>query len=178
MEKNALAAMIALSATRPEGVWPEQLDLTAFGTIIGEFSPAARRITRLADAREIRDAIAGILLDQTDEHAAAQLDRLVSEHAIVPTVAAQSIGFRSLRSDPRSLVWSELLPPLMTAVATGRRHDIRRCASAPCITPFLAASAETAREYCCVRCATRDRVRRHRANTTASSNSVRTKHRE
>lgn len=162
MQDDVLQALVDLAATRPEGQWPEQLDLNRFHQELREAAPASHAVTDVSVARKIRDDVAAILLDGSDSEAYAALNGLVTEHEVMPMVSATGMHYRSARADVVSSVWAQIAGPILVAVASGVRDRVRRCASSPCITPFLD-SPHGGREYCCGRCATRARVRRHRA---------------
>lgn len=157
-----MSKLLAVSATRPEGDWPEQLDLTVFARLLEDISPAASRLEDVEDARRIRDDMAAVLLDGSQASALAHLNHIAEKHALVPWASEGKLGLRSMTPTSTGAVWSEILFELMIAVSEGCRSSIRRCESDPCITPFLAVRETSTRNYCCTRCATRDRVRRHR----------------
>lgn len=162
MHDDLVTALLAVAATRPEGPWPDQLELTEFRRRLSATSPAARRADERT-AREVRDVLGAVLLDGSDDDALAVLDGLARDHRVTPSVDRAGVRFTSHASDPAGAVWADVLVPLMEAVADGCRRRIRRCSGAPCVTPFLDTSPGGTRAYCCDRCATRDRVRRHRA---------------
>lgn len=162
MTSKPIDTLVALAATRPEGIWPEQLELAPFHRLLAAVAPAAREVQELPLAQRLRDEVAAVLLADDDEAACRVLNALILEHEIVPTVTPDGISHRSLRNDVSAQVWAQLIGELMSAVASGVRARVRRCTSEPCITPFVDSTAG-GREYCCARCATRSRVRRHRA---------------
>ncbi|WHP17877.1 CGNR zinc finger domain-containing protein [Cellulomonas sp. ES6] len=164
MHDDTVSALLAVAATRPEGPWPDQLDVDAFRSLLSPVAPTAARLVDDGAARAVRDVLGAVLLDGTDDDALSLLDGLARTHRITPSADRSGVRFTSLGADPAGPVWAEVLVPLMEAVAGGCRRRIRRCASDPCTTPFLDGSPGGTRTFCCDRCATRDRVRRHRAD--------------
>lgn len=167
MDDVSIQPLLDLAATRPEGEWPEQLDLDRFNRAIASMAPASRDVSDIADAVLVRDRVASILLDGSDADAYAILNTVVTDHAVKPAIDSSGVHYLSGRPDALSSLWAQLAGPLLFAVASGVRGRTKRCASAPCITPFIDASGG-GREYCCARCATRERVRRHRAGRATS----------
>ncbi|MFS0713881.1 CGNR zinc finger domain-containing protein [Microbacterium sp. 2P01SA-2] len=162
MPDDLIRPLVELAATRPEGEWPEQLDLDRFHRILGEMAPASRDVRDVGTARQVRDTIGAILLDGTDTHAYAILNRVMADRAVTPSVDQAGLRYRSKHADAVSALWAQMAEPLLSGVVSGVRGRTKRCASAPCVTPFIN-SQGGGQEYCCARCATRARVRRHRA---------------
>ncbi|PPF87251.1 hypothetical protein C5E07_18850 [Pseudoclavibacter sp. RFBJ3] len=162
MHDDPIRSLVDLAATRPEGEWPEQLDMARFHRVLADVAPVSRDLQDLEAARSVRDRLASILLDGSDAEAYRILNGVVTEHAVMPFVDASGVQYRSGRSDAVSSLWAQVAGPLLLALASGVRGRTKRCASAPCVTPFIDSSGG-GREYCCARCATRARVRRHRA---------------
>lgn len=167
MPTAALQSLLALAATRPEGAWPDQLDLDVFHRTLGTVSPAALRVDDVEVARRVRDTAGRVLLDADDDASIDALDEIASTHALVPTLrqGQGQVSFRTLRGSPDGAVWADVIGELMAGVAEGARAQVRRCSSAPCTTPFFDTTPAGTKAFCCDRCATRARVRKHRART-------------
>ncbi|MET2010187.1 CGNR zinc finger domain-containing protein [Microbacterium chocolatum] len=167
MSDRRITPLVALAATRPEAPWPEELDLDRFRALLLETAPSAVDVRDISDARSLRDTVAALLLDGSDAGAFALANETMAQHGVTPVVDGSGIRYRSSRTDTVSAVWAEIAGPLLAALAAGVRGRVRRCASDPCVTPFID-TAQGGREYCCARCATRARVRRHRAEKTTA----------
>ena len=159
--------LMNLVATRAEGGWPDQLDVERFSRALADIAPSSRDVDDLSLARSLRDRLAMVLLDGSDAQAQALVNDMTLTHALRPHLDASGIRYRSDRTDALSSVWAEIAGILLPALASGVRSRIKRCRSTPCITAFVDSPGGT-REYCCARCATRARVRRHRSAVTAS----------
>lgn len=163
MNEHLIEALVKVASTRPEGEWPEELDLETFHCFLADTAPASATVTDLEAARNTRDLLATVLLDGSDAEARATLNLVAVTHVLVPRTDGDGFHFVSLRGDAEGTFWAQIIGDVMHAVNEGCRSRIGRCTSAPCITPFLDTSTAGAREFCSTRCATRARVRRHRS---------------
>lgn len=154
-ELGERAELLAFVDTRPEPGFADEL--TAVDQL-RTFAPDATTAD-LDFARTLRDDLARCLLTSS-----GAIDDLCMRLEVRPSFTAPH-RMRWTVTAPERLraLTTRLVTALIELWTTGDIEHARVCAADNCIVPFVDTSPTQKREFCSPKCATRTRVRRHRA---------------
>lgn len=161
MNRDSQEVLLAFLDTRPEEGFPDHLvDLDDLRT----FAPEAR-VRDVARARTLRDELAQTLLAPSVTTISEGLTAICGKYQVTPTFVHPDDGLQWRIKDVGALtgLFTSLIAEAIALWGDGSIRRIRVCASSSCIVPFIDTSRRQDRMYCGPRCATRERVRKHRA---------------
>lgn len=160
-DRAARELLLAFLDTRPEEGFPDHLaNLDDLRT----FAPEAQ-VRDLAPAQALRDELAQTLLHSSVATIAEGLTAICEKYRATPAFERLADGVQWRIRDVGALtgLFTSLIAEAIALWDDGSIQRIRVCESSSCIVPFIDTSRRQDRMYCSPRCATRERVRKHRA---------------
>jgi predicted RNA-binding Zn ribbon-like protein len=155
---------------------PEHLrspaDLERFMRDHGVPRSRAPRSADLAPARSLRGRVRAIFEAPSETVAGALVNALLADVAITTALERRDgqwqITRRAAGSDPIRALQAEVAHDLAALLVEGAFPRAKVCQASPCRDAFIDRSRNASRRFCCVRCATRQRVASHRRQKSAS----------
>ncbi|WP_056231996.1 CGNR zinc finger domain-containing protein [Microbacterium sp. Leaf203] len=153
------ALLLALLDTRPEPGFSDEL--TTVGQLHG-LSPNGWSAD-LETVIAVRDDLVRILLGPR-EGASEALSELGRRWGLTLAFGANGgVSLRLSEAGPSAPLLEPVVAAAVELWSAGDLDKLRVCRSSTCIVPFVDTSPRGHREFCSPRCATRERVHRHRA---------------